>query len=186
LISEIDEWVIKNACEVIKHQKELDYHKNVTYAINVSAPQFLKREFTHMVSDALFKSGVSGGFLEFEIKESIFSENPEEVFEKMNALRAMDVRIVLDNFGVSHSSLANLRYLPINKIKIDKSFISGVDKNRDDEAIVDAIIAIGDRFKLEVVAEGVESDAQFEFLQSRGVALFQGYYFGHPRPVVLN
>lgn len=186
LISDIDEWVINNACELIRHQKDLYHQQNVAYAINVSSPQFLKKEFTHIVSDALRRSGINGGFLEFEIKESIFSENREEVLEKMSALRAMDVRIVLDDFGIGHSSLAYLRYLPINKIKIDKSFIMGVDKNEDDEAIVDAIIAIGDRFKLEVVAEGVESDAQFEFLRSRGVGLFQGHFFGHPRPLAVN
>jgi len=186
LITDIDEWVINNACELIRHQKHLDHDKNVTYAINVSAPQFLRKDFTHLVSEALDKSGVSGGFLEFEINESIFSGNREEVLEKMNSLRAMDVRIVLDDFGLGHSSLATLRYLPINKIKIDKSFVRGVEKNRDDEAIVDAIIAVGDRFKLEVVAEGVESDTQFELLQSRGIGLFQGHYFGHPRPLMLN
>ena len=186
LIMDIDDWVMKKACQLVKHQKRISHHKNISYAINISAPQFLKKEFTDLVSNALGHSGVSGGFFEFEIRESIFAQNREQVLEKMNTLRAMGVGIVLDGFGIGHSSLASLRYLPINKIKIDQSFVRGVEKNQDDAAIVEAIVAVGDRFELEVVAEGVENDAQFEFLHSRGIGLFQGHYFGRPRPLLSN
>ena len=186
LISEIDEWVINNACQLIKQQKSLDHRKKITYAINVSPKQFQKREFAELVSDALNNSGLNGGFLEFEVTGDVINGNQGGVVKKMNALRDLGVRIALDDFGVGHSSLACLKYLPIDKIKIDQSFVRGIDESPTDAAIVDAIISIAQLFDLEVVAEGVDNNVQFEFLQALGVELFQGHYFGRPRPVNLN
>jgi diguanylate cyclase (GGDEF)-like protein len=186
LNSDIDEWAINNACRLIKHQKNMDHRKNISYAINVSTTQFHKRKFTDRVADALNGSGLNGGFLELEVTGAVFNENQDSVVETMRYLKNLGVRIVLDDFGVGHFSLACLKHLPIDKIKIDKSFVRSVNQSARDAAIVDTIIDIAQRFRLEVVADGVENREQFEYLQAQGVGLFQGQHFGHPRPLALN
>ena len=186
LNSEIDEWAINNACRLIKHQKNMDHRKNISYAINVGTTQFHKRKFTERVADALIGSGLNGGFLEFEVTGAVFNDNQDGVIDTMKYLKNLGVRIVLDDFGVGRFSLACLKHLPIDKIKIDKSFVRSIDQSAHDTAIVDTIISIAQRFGLEVVADGVENREQFEYLQAQGVGLFQGCHFGHPRPLVPN
>ena len=93
------------------------------------------------------------------------------------------MRIVVDDFGMGYSSLAFLKHLPIDKIKIDKSFVQGIEQDSDNTAVVEAMLSIAQHFELEVVAEGVKNDVQFEFLKSHGVGLFQGDLFGKPRPI---
>lgn len=186
LITDIDEWVINNACQLIQHQKNLDLEQNISYAINVSAAQFKKKGFEAMVAKALESVGLNGGFLEFEITEDVFKEDQEEMAKKMRRLKNIGVRIAVDDFGLGNSSLAFLKHLPIDKIKIDRSFVHGIEENGENTAIVEAMVSIAQHFELEVVAEGVENEMQLEFLKSHGVGLFQGYYVGEPRQILFE
>ena len=156
------------------------------YSINVSTTQFNSKGFANKVREVLDLSGVNGSFLEFEVKESVVQEDLDEVVKTMNRLRAMGIRMALDCYGAGQSSLTCLKFLPIDKIKIDKSFVHGVEASPNDAAIVDAIISIAHQFQMEVVAGGVETREQFGFLRSRGIGMFQGHYFGEPAPAVFS
>ncbi len=186
LITDIDEWVINNACELIRQQKSIDLEQNISYAINVSTAQFKKKGFEAMVAKALESAGLNGGFLEFEINEDLFKEDQEEMTKKMRRLKNIGVRIAVDDFGMGYSSLSSLKQLPVDKIKIDRSFVQGIEEEGDNTAIVEAMVSIAQHFELEVVAEGIENEMQLEFLRSHGVGLFQGHYFGEARPILFH
>ena len=186
LITDIDEWVVNNACQLIQQQKNNDLEQNISYAINVSTAQFKKRGFEALVASALESAGLNGGFLEFEVNENVLQENQEEMAKKMRRLKSIGVRIAIDDFGMGHSSLAFLKQLPVDKIKIDRSFVQGIEEEADNTAIVEAMLSIAQHFELEVVAEGVENEVQLEFLKNHGVGLFQGHYFGEPRRILFD
>ena len=183
LITEIDDWVLTAACEMIRQQKAIDHEQNITYAINVSNAQFQKKGFEANVAKALESAGLNGGFLELEVTEELFKKDQEGMARRMRRLKNLGVRIVVDDFGMGYSSLAFLKHLPIDKIKIDKSFVQGIEQDSDNTVVVEAMLSIAQHFELEVVAEGVKNDVQFEFLKSHGVGLFQGDLFGKPRPI---
>ena len=182
-MAQIEKWVVQAACQVIRQQKSKDRRNNISYAINVSSTQFCQKGFEEWIVRALDENGLNGGFLEIELTEAVVMEDQASIAKKMRRLKNLGVRIAVDGFGVGHFSLASLKHLPLDKIKIDKSFVQGVDRDPNDAAIVDAIVSVAKNFDLEIVAVGVENDAQFEFLQSQGVGLFQGHYFDHPRPL---
>ena len=168
---------------MIRQQKAIDHEQNITYAINVSNAQFQKRGFEANVAKALESAGLNGGFLELEVTEELFKKDQEGMARRMRRLKTLGVRIVVDDFGMGYSSLAFLKHLPIDKIKIDKSFVQDIEQDSENTAIVEAMLSIAQHFELEVVAEGVQNDVQFEFLKSHGVGLFQGDLFGQPRPI---
>ena len=186
LITEIDDWVLNAACETIRQQKAIDHEQNITYAINVSTTQFQKKGFEANVAKALESAGLNGGFLELEVTEELFKKDQEVMARRMRRLKSLGVRIAVDDFGIGYSSLAFLKHLPIDKIKIDRSFVQGIEKDSENTAIVEAMLSIAQHFELEVVAEGVENNVQLEFLKSHGVGLFQGHLFGEPRPIEFN
>lgn len=181
LIGKLGELVLRKACfQAIEWQKEgLEI---VPVAVNVSSAQFRQKEFIESVETALLDSGLDLAFLELELTESLLLSNADLVLEVLGRLKEMGVRLLIDDFGTGYSSLSYLKRLPVYKLKIDKSFVQGLPGNQDDAAIVNAIIGIARSLKMKVIAEGVETLEQFDFLKEKSCNEIQGYYFGRPMP----
>ena len=179
LIVPVGEWVLNTACAQVKLWQE-KYNPNLRIAINLSARQFNNSELVSKVVDALLMTDLSANTLELEITESVIMQEKEWMHNAFELFKDMGVRIALDDFGTGYSSLSYLKRFPINTIKIDRSFIRDVTEDIDDAAIVSAIIAIAKSLQLDVVAEGVETNEQFEFVKEKGCASMQGYFFSKP------
>lgn len=179
LIVEMGEWVLRQACAQGKSWHDMGY-RNLCISVNVSAVQFAQPRLLEVVADALSESGFRPECLELEITESVLMRDAESTIGMLRALKRMGVKISVDDFGTGYSSLSYLRRFPIDIVKIDKSFVSGVGGGSEDEAIVRAIAALAKTLRLLTIAEGVETADQLHFLQSEGIDRFQGYYFSHP------
>lgn len=151
-------------------------------SVNVSSRQFSEDDFLKKVAGILEESGLDPKFLEIEITESVAMENTASVLTKLNALKQMGINLSIDDFGTGYSSLSYLKRFPFSRLKIDKSFVDACVTNESDASVVRAIISLGQALSLEIIAEGVETKAQFFFLRSAGCNLFQGYYFSKPLP----
>lgn len=182
LIVPVGQWVIEQACAQLQRWRQDPHKARWQVAVNVSAKQFRQPDFVDMVSDALDRHDISLGQLKLEITESSLQENLQETVEKMHQLRAKGVRFAIDDFGTGYSSLAYLKALPIDVLKIDRSFVRHVDSDANDAAISKTVLDLASNMGLEVVAEGVETESQFWALTSQGCTLFQGYLFGKPEP----
>ena len=181
MIASIDEWVLRTACSQNRAWQEAGY-TNLRIAVNLSARQFQQRHFAEKISEILQDTGLSPHSLELEISESSALQNIEHAFPTLMKLNEMGIRFSIDDFGTGCSSLSYLKKLPIRKLKIDKSFVRGIPQDPDDQAIVNAVIAMAHQLKLEVVAEGVETEEQAAFLHSSGCEDLQGFLFRVPRP----
>ncbi|MBZ0157729.1 MAG: EAL domain-containing protein [Alphaproteobacteria bacterium] len=181
MIASIDEWVLRTACSQNRAWQEAGY-TNLRIAVNLSARQFQQRHFAEKISEILQDTGLSPHSLELEISESSAMQNIEHAFPTLMKLNEMGIRFSIDDFGTGCSSLSYLKKLPIRKLKIDKSFVRGIPQDPDDQAIVNAVIAMAHQLKLEVVAEGVETEEQAAFLHSSGCEDLQGFLFSVPRP----
>ncbi len=184
LILAIGNWVLQEALRQFKawySDGRLESGHRV--AVNVSAVQFRQADFVSQVERALSDTGAEPDWLTLEMTESILLRDFDEAVKKIEVLKRLGVRFAIDDFGTGYSSLAYLKRLPVNEIKIDRSFVSDVMVDANDAALVDAILTLADHIGLEVVAEGVESEVMFEYLSQRGCRLFQGYFFGRPSPV---
>ena len=175
-------WVLQQACKQLQHWACEPTMRGLTLAVNVSARQFHAETFVRSVLDALAHSGANPNLLKLELTESLLLEEVDSVVGKMRALLAIGVRFSLDDFGTGYASLAYLKRFPFEQLKVDRSFIRDVTSDPDDAAIVHAILAMGQALRLNVVAEGVEENAQYDFLVEHGCRLFQGYLFGRPIP----
>lgn len=151
-------------------------------SVNVSSRQFSEDDFLKKVAGILEESGLDPKFLEIEITESVAMENTASVLTKLNALKQMGINLSIDDFGTGYSSLSYLKRFPFSRLKIDKSFVDTCVTDESDAAVVRAIISLGQALSLEIIAEGVETKAQFSFLSSLGCDIFQGYYFSKPLP----
>jgi EAL domain-containing protein (putative c-di-GMP-specific phosphodiesterase class I) len=151
-------------------------------AVNLSASQFRQGDIVSMVRDALDSAGLEGRFLEVELTESVVMSDPEESIAILEKLSAMGVLVSIDDFGTGYSSMSYLRRFPIDKIKIDRGFISEAMTRPDDASIVRAIVSLAHNLRLKVVAEGVESTEQLEFLKSLGCDQYQGYHYSPALP----
>ncbi len=179
IIQFIGEWVLKTACE----QNKLWQKKGlgpIKVAVNVSGIQFKQNNIVQVVSSALSDSGLEAKYLDVELTESSIMGNNHIYIATMNELKKMGVGLVIDDFGTGYSNLGYLKRFPVNKIKIDKSFVRDISRDEDDKAIVQAIIAMAQQLKLRVVAEGVENKEQLNFLQTHNCDEVQGYYFSPP------
>jgi len=179
IIQFIGEWVLKTACE----QNKLWQKKGlgpIKVAVNVSGIQFKQNNIVQIVSSALSDSGLEAKYLDVELTESSIMGNNHIYIATMNELKKMGVGLVIDDFGTGYSNLGYLKRFPVNKIKIDKSFVRDISRDEDDKAIVQAIIAMAQQLKLRVVAEGVENKEQLDFLQTHNCDEVQGYYFSPP------
>ena len=183
LIVAIGAWVLQQACKDGARLLELGVQDDFRLAVNLAPRQLGESGLVEMVTAALAASGLSGHHLELEVTESVMNQPIEVMAGQMKAIAALGVSFALDDFGTGGSSLSYLRQLPLQKLKIDRSFIQDVPKSRDDRQITAAIIAIGARMGLQVVAEGVETAAQRQFLHDQGCALVQGFYYAQPQLV---
>lgn len=183
LIYEIGRWVMETACQqLVLWSREHD-KRHLSVAVNVSAKQFMRDDFVAIVQEVLHSTGVDPSKLKLELTESMLVEQIESTIEKMRTLRKMGIRFSLDDFGTGFSSLSYLKALPLNQLKIDKSFVDDVTGDANNAAIVRTIIGLGQSLGLEVIAEGVEDCAQQAFLAVHGCPYFQGYLFGKPMPI---
>lgn len=183
LILPIGEWVLKTACAQLKAWSMQAHSRNYQLAINVSARQFHQVDFVSQVAACLRQSAIDPTRLKLELTESIVLDNIDEVIERMQRLKTLGVSFSMDDFGTGYSSLSYLKRLPLDQVKIDQSFVRDISHDPNDAAIVRAILAMSQSLGLNVIAEGVETQAQHEFLLTNGCMAFQGYLFGKPMPI---
>ena len=182
LILDIGEWVLQEAARQVAewHANDVCSQDMLRLAINVSARQFHQPDFVEQVLSIFRQAGVSTSCIELEVTESLLMSNIEEVVEKMHALRKHDIRISIDDFGTGYSCLSYLKQLPIDLLKIDQSFVRDITQDKDDAMVVETIIAMSRHLGLNVIAEGVETQQQMDFLITKGCNTFQGYFFSRP------
>ncbi|MEA5114035.1 MAG: EAL domain-containing protein [Geobacteraceae bacterium] len=179
LIIPIGEWVLKSACAEMSSLREKGIQCPCV-AVNMSSRQFKKYNLLDAVADALEETGTDPTYLELELTESIMMENAEENIALLHAIKRMGVSLSVDDFGTGYSSLNYLKRFPIDKLKIDRSFIQGIPSDTDDTGITQAIIAMARILRLSVVAEGVETMEQLSFLREHGCDAVQGYHVSKP------
>ncbi len=175
--------MLETACAQIKAWEENSLTRDLRLAINVSARQFRQPDFAAQVEQALKQAGANPTRLKIELTESLVLDNVSDTITKMQALKVIGVGFSMDDFGTGYSSLSYLKQLPLDQLKIDRSFVNDLPADNNDAAIVQAIITMGRTFGLNVIAEGVETEAQRDFLQQYGCHAFQGYLFSRPIPI---
>ncbi|WP_296508116.1 EAL domain-containing protein [Rhodoferax sp.] len=183
LIIPLGEWVLHTACAQLARWAADTASAKLTVAVNVSARQFRQPEFVSQVQGALKETGADPKLLKLELTESLLLTDTQDAIMKMTALRSLGVRFALDDFGTGYSSLSYLKLLPLQQLKIDQSFVRDVLTDHNDAAIARTVLALGSSLGFDVVAEGVETEGQRQFLMAQGCTLFQGYLFGRPVPV---
>ncbi len=181
LIVPVGEWVMRQACQQACAWQQ-QWKRPLRVTVNLSARQFSALNLTAQVTQLLKATQLDPALLEFEITESILMQQAESTIETLGRLGAMGCRFAIDDFGTGYSSLAYLRRFPINVLKIDRSFVRDIPGDNDDAAIVSTIIAMAHNLKLQVVAEGVETEQQLAFLRASGCDSVQGYLFSRPVP----
>ncbi len=183
LILPIGRWVLMTACQQIKRWESNPGTSKLVLAVNVSAKEFHQPDYVEQVLKILNLTGADPSRLKLELTESILAVDVDDVVAKMNALKTKGVSFSLDDFGTGFSSLTYLKKMPLDQLKIDQSFIRDVTSNTNDASIVRTVIALGQGLGLGVIAEGVETDVQRDFLINNGCLQFQGYLFGRPVPL---
>ncbi|MFZ5968012.1 MAG: EAL domain-containing protein [Bacillota bacterium] len=181
LIVPIGEWVLRTACKQNKTWQDAGYPP-IRVAVNLSARQFQLQNLVETVSQILDETGLEAQWLELEITESIAMHNAEYTYKMLEELRKMGVHFSIDDFGTGYSSLNYLKRFPITKLKIDRSFVQEIHKDADNAAIASTVIVLGQSLKLGVVAEGVETEEQLDFLRKYECEEMQGFLFGKPMP----
>lgn len=179
MIIPIGRWVLETACKFIKKVHELGW-PNYTMAVNISAIQVMQEDFVEMILQTLTKNDLEPRHLELEMTETMLIENFDVVVEKLETLRKFGIKIALDDFGTGYSSLNYLYRLPIDTLKLDKSFIDRIFQNGEDKAVTNVLIILGHRMGLKVIAEGVETQQEFDYLYKHGCDYMQGYLFSKP------
>jgi EAL domain-containing protein (putative c-di-GMP-specific phosphodiesterase class I) len=176
-------WLLRTACMQIRDWQTDARTRDLTLAVNVSAKQFRQPDFVANVQKILLETSAPPPSLKLELTESIILENVEETITKMREIKSLGVSFSMDDFGTGYSSLQYLKRLPLDQIKIDQSFVRDIVQDQNDAAIVRTIIAMSEVLGLSVIAEGVETLAQRDFLDQSNCHTFQGYLFGKPMPV---
>ena len=182
LILPMGQWVLRAACDQLVQWQNDPASKGLTLAINISAREFHLPDFVERTLAVIQASGTNPNLLKLELTESLLLDDVNDAILKMSALRKWGVRFALDDFGTGYSSLSYLKQLPLDELKIDKSFVRDVLTDANDATIARTIIALAHSLGLQVVAEGVESEGQRELLYQSGCQLFQGYLFSKPVP----
>ncbi|MDR6765667.1 diguanylate cyclase (GGDEF)-like protein/PAS domain S-box-containing protein [Acidovorax delafieldii] len=179
LITPIGRWVMREACRQLKAWQD-EGLAPVPVAVNLSALEFRQRDVAAEIASVLLETGLAPQYLEIELTESVLMHQTGQVLDTLNAIKALGVGISIDDFGTGYSSLAYLKRYPIDKLKIDRSFVADTPGNTDDVAIVTAIIQMGRSLQLQTVAEGVETQAQIDLLAGLGCDLIQGFVVAMP------
>lgn len=182
LIIEIGEWVLNESCKQLAKWHQEGFH-DLSIAVNISGRQFRQTELPSLIDSILKKTGIQPKYLELELTESLLVDDLDKAVEIMYQLKDMGVKLVIDDFGTGYSSLSYLKQFPVDKLKIDRSFINELVKQGDDAAIARAIINLGHSLNLEVLAEGVETELQKDFVIKNGCDYAQGYFFKAPNIV---
>ncbi len=181
LIIALEQWVFTQVCQMVAQLEMQDRPLHVS--VNLSARHFRQPDFVPWLRGLLQQTGAPTTRLTLEITESVVIDRPDEAIAKMQALRAMGLHFALDDFGTGYSSLSYLKRLPVTELKIDKAFVQDAPTDADDAALVQTILAVAGWMNLRVVAEGVETQQQADFLLQRGELLLQGYLYSRPQPV---
>ena len=181
LILPIGEWVLRTACEHLKSWSDSGFKVN-HLAVNVSPRQFRQPNFISQVETILEQTGADPTTLGLELTEGMVIDNILDTIEKMEALKKLGIELSIDDFGTGYSSLTYLKKMPLDILKIDQSFVRDIETDVNDAAIVDTIISMATHLDLKVIAEGVETRFELEFLKEKGCPLYQGYYFSKPVP----
>jgi EAL domain-containing protein (putative c-di-GMP-specific phosphodiesterase class I) len=183
LILDIGYWVLDSACQQLAKWGKDETTQNLILSVNVSARQFGMPDFVDSIKKVISSHNIKTSRLKLELTESVILIDVDDVITKMHALKALGVRLSLDDFGTGYSSLSYLKKLPFDQLKIDQSFVRDIESNLNDAVMVKTIIEMGKNFRLNVIAEGVETEAQFEFLKQNGCMAYQGYLFSKPVPI---
>ena len=183
IIVPMGQWVLEQACKQLAVWQQSPATATLQLSVNVSAHQFRQADFVAHVRATLQASGANPRLLNLELTESLVLDNVDNTIHTMHTLKALGVRFSMDDFGTGHSSLAYLTRLPLDQLKIDKSFVHNIGLQTTDAMIIQTIIGMGNNLALEVLAEGVETEGQRDFLAAHGCRLCQGYLFGRPMPV---
>jgi diguanylate cyclase (GGDEF)-like protein/PAS domain S-box-containing protein len=181
LIVPLGAWVLKEACRQAVAWQVAGLPP-LCVAVNISSAQFCQQQFEEVVAGVLKSAGLAPEYLELELTESIVMENAEATIETLERLSAMGVQLAIDDFGTGYSSLSYLKRFPIDKLKIDQSFVRDIVTDSDDWAIARTVISMGQSLRLQVIAEGVETADQLEMLRGQGCNAVQGYHFSTPLP----
>lgn len=183
-IISIDGWVLRQAClDTVIINQHRPASLAIGVAVNISPVHFRREGFFLEVQNVLQASGLAPELLELEVTEGVLMSGADRAIEQLQALRELGVRVAIDDFGTGFSSLSYLRQLPINKVKLDRCFIEGIDHNRANAAIVQGVITMAQHLGLQVVAEGVETLAEHQSLIEHGCDLLQGFRFSRPVPL---
>ena len=183
LILEVGHWVIETACGQLAKWAKNEQMSHLNLAINVSARQFQQPDFVEQLEEAIIRHGIRAERMKLELTESVVLADVAAVVHKMHQLKTLGVMLSLDDFGTGYSSLAYLKQLPLDQLKIDQSFVRDITIDPIDAVMVKTIISMGHNFHLDVIAEGVETEAQMDFLKQNGCMAYQGYLFSQPVPI---
>lgn len=179
LIRDIDQWILGESCRIVAARGDAGW-----ISVNLSARDIEDRRLVESVANALSESGLPAARLDLEITESCIMRNPDEALHRLHALKALGVSLSVDDFGTGYSSLAYLKNLPIDRVRIDRSFVSDLDRNESSKHIIRTIVDLAANLKIEIVAEGVETSEQLEIVRGLGVQVVQGYFTGRPAPAI--
>ncbi len=180
LIGSMGHWVLETACAQLVSWSQKTETALLSLSVNVSAQEFKQEDYVSQVLSVIERSGANPSLLKLELTESMLVNDVDDIISKMTQLKAAGVRISLDDFGTGYSSLTYLRKLPLDQLKVDQSFIREMLSSPQDEAIVRTVVSLAQNMELDVIAEGVESEEQRQFLESIGCASIQGYLLSRP------
>jgi diguanylate cyclase (GGDEF)-like protein/PAS domain S-box-containing protein len=183
LILDIGHWALETACRQLAVWGKRERTHHLELAVNVSAQQFRKHDFVDMVAAMIRAHQLNPARLKLELTESVVLADVSDVVAKMHALKALGIKLALDDFGTGYSSLSYLKQLPLDQLKIDQSFVRDIATDPNDAVMVQTIIGLAQNFRLNVIAEGVETESQLKFLKQNGCMAYQGYLFSKPVPV---
>jgi len=183
MIVAVGTWVLRKGCETLAEWAKNPATAHLKLAINVSSRQLAQANFVEQTKEIIIATGANPNFLKLEITESMVVNNVEDAITKMYALKKLGISFSMDDFGTGYSSLSYLQKLPLDQLKIDQSFVQDLAFDGSDSAIVKTIINLGENLSLNIIAEGVETVTQCDFLSDFGCLVFQGYLFGRPLPL---
>ena len=183
LIVPMGHWVLRTACAQLAAWRDDARYASLQLSVNVSARQFRQRDFVPRVIEVLRETGARPHLLKLELTESLVLDDVEDTIDKISLLKTKGVRFSVDDFGTGYSSLAYLTQLPLDQLKIDQSFVRNLGMRHTDDVIVQTILGMAKNLELDVIAEGVETQAQKDFLAEHGCLFFQGYLLGRPTPL---
>ncbi len=183
VILPLGHWVLGTACAQLVRWSQDPATASLTIAVNVSAQQFKQPDYVQQLLSVLARSGADASRLKLELTESMLVNDVDDIITKMTALRTHGVRLSLDDFGTGYSSLSYLKKLPLDQLKIDKSFVRDVLTDPNDAAIARTVVMLAQNMGLQVIAEGVETDGQRQFLANIGCSAIQGYLLSRPVPI---